>query len=387
MYRILRDNKEKGPLSLEELIGLSLKPYDLIWVEGRSAGWRYPSEIEALKPYLASSGPDSPSAAAAQIHPASQNLRSPSVNVIAPPGPQTVATKNATVEDEGVEEMTAEKLEKKAAELYQRVQAYTQQNQEQQQDVQTKYARSLDDLKQEYADWLHKKKERKKFKPGKKGMIALGSVLGIGALSLVFILYKNKKTVSPEPQQNYVSSAAYAPAIPLKKSIVARSEKKSVDLSRNNVRQGLSVDAFIDSVERVMARGNRGSIPYPKLKKDKNPENIQKPAFPSQKGPAPAMVKTEEPISSLVNMNARYMQDPNKHNISSLEVTIQNNSAAFLKMVTVEVFYYKRGERLFDRETLYFNNIQPGNSLTLSTPGNKKAVTARFQLGQINGQN
>jgi hypothetical protein len=50
-YLLLRDNKQQGPLSLEHLIQLGLKPYDLVWVEGRSAAWRYPSEIDTLKPY------------------------------------------------------------------------------------------------------------------------------------------------------------------------------------------------------------------------------------------------------------------------------------------------------------------------------------------------
>lgn len=48
-YRLLRDNKETGPFSEEEMIAKGFKPYDLIWVEGRSAGWRYPSEIPAFK--------------------------------------------------------------------------------------------------------------------------------------------------------------------------------------------------------------------------------------------------------------------------------------------------------------------------------------------------
>jgi hypothetical protein len=50
-YKLLRNNKEIGPLSLEELIAKGLKPYDLIWVQNRSAAWRYPSEIEELKAY------------------------------------------------------------------------------------------------------------------------------------------------------------------------------------------------------------------------------------------------------------------------------------------------------------------------------------------------
>ena len=50
-YLLLRDNKNSGPYSLEALIQLGLKPYDLVWVEGKSAAWRYPSEIDDLKFY------------------------------------------------------------------------------------------------------------------------------------------------------------------------------------------------------------------------------------------------------------------------------------------------------------------------------------------------
>lgn len=50
-YLLLRSNRESGPYSLEALLQMGLKPYDLIWVEGRSAAWRYPSEIEELKAY------------------------------------------------------------------------------------------------------------------------------------------------------------------------------------------------------------------------------------------------------------------------------------------------------------------------------------------------
>src|SRR5438270_14079567 len=56
VYLLLRNNKQNGPYSLEELVQLGLKPYDLVWVEGRSAGWRYPGEIEALKSYVSDSG-------------------------------------------------------------------------------------------------------------------------------------------------------------------------------------------------------------------------------------------------------------------------------------------------------------------------------------------
>jgi hypothetical protein len=50
-YLLLRDNKESGPHTANDLVKLGLKAYDLVWVEGKSAAWRYPSEIEELKPY------------------------------------------------------------------------------------------------------------------------------------------------------------------------------------------------------------------------------------------------------------------------------------------------------------------------------------------------
>ena len=50
-YLLLRDNKQSGPFTVTEMIAKGIKAYDLVWLEGKSAAWRYPSEIEELKPY------------------------------------------------------------------------------------------------------------------------------------------------------------------------------------------------------------------------------------------------------------------------------------------------------------------------------------------------
>ncbi|MGZ3939186.1 MAG: FxLYD domain-containing protein [Flavisolibacter sp.] len=60
VYLLLRNNKQTGPYSLEELLQLNLKPFDLVWVDGRSAAWQYPFEIPSLKPYV----PETPHAEA-----------------------------------------------------------------------------------------------------------------------------------------------------------------------------------------------------------------------------------------------------------------------------------------------------------------------------------
>lgn len=38
-------------MRLEDLLEIGLKPYDLVWLPGKSAAWRYPSEIEELQAY------------------------------------------------------------------------------------------------------------------------------------------------------------------------------------------------------------------------------------------------------------------------------------------------------------------------------------------------
>ncbi len=48
-YLLLRNNKSSGPYSYEELLCLPLKPQDLVWVDGKTTQWRYPSEIDEFK--------------------------------------------------------------------------------------------------------------------------------------------------------------------------------------------------------------------------------------------------------------------------------------------------------------------------------------------------
>jgi hypothetical protein len=50
-YLLLRDNKQSGPYTFDELKEKGLKAYDLVWIEGKSAAWRYPSEIEELSAF------------------------------------------------------------------------------------------------------------------------------------------------------------------------------------------------------------------------------------------------------------------------------------------------------------------------------------------------
>lgn len=375
-FRILRNNKESGPLSLEELLKLSLQPYDLIWVEGKSAAWSYPSEIDLLKPYL---NPEEEEETMQLIHPASENLRTVSSQIINTSLPHA----------ENEEGMTAEKLEEKAERIYRRIQAYTKQCEEQEQETQTNYARSLDDLKQEYADWLHKKKTKRKFIAGK-----LIYPLAVATLCLISLLYFLNQRSAADPLQKKLT-AAEKTLTP--KSLSGIEKEKITTASKTVYTKDLSVDRFIDSIERLMKKSDAGLNSLKVYTRKTNTlltssGSSASSAMSHEAKNQPTItpnITTDPmlPLSSLVNLDARYIYQPNKEKISALEITIHNKSAQLLKTVSVDIFYYKKRKKLFDKETIYFNNLMAGSSMTLSVPGNKKAASAQFQLGQISAGN
>ncbi|HEV7621129.1 MAG TPA: hypothetical protein VGO09_05330, partial [Flavisolibacter sp.] len=370
IYRILRDNKEKGPFTLQELLDLNLKSFDLIWIEGRSAGWRYPSEIESLKPYLEDNTNVKQEGIidkAATSHPASDSIRPP-VTLISE---QDTLLVKAPAPVSGTEtELTPEQLEKKAAEIYQRIQSYNENKAQEKNETQTKYARSLEDLKQEYADWFHKKKEKKGIKLNKK---AVGSFSVIAALFLGWFLVSGKSksndSLINSQTKRYISNAVFSqqntpPGSSGKDASIQPASNQIKGLHETKNQKELSVDQFIDSVENVLSKDNIT------LKKTK-PVSHKNPVFKVKetKDKVPALEVAvpdikKMPLSQLISMNAHYMYDADQK-LFGLEVTIQNKSMQLLKKVTVDVFYYKKGDKLFDKETLYFNNIQPGNSFTL----------------------
>ena len=410
-YRLLRNNKETGPYSLDELLQLSLKPFDLVWVEGQSAGWRYPSEIEILKPYMETAIQENSSAIQqietsrveapvrnisdalvsnrdAQVIRAHERMRNDVVPSIFSFEEQTAG------KDEEEEEITAEKLEKKANEIYLRVQAYAQQKEQGQQGVETKHARSLDDLKQEYAEWLHHSKQKKTFHISKKHIAVGAAVVVVAAAAYSFIGNSGSTEQIPVHHTYYLSNAVEKPG-DYKKLKSNRTELKSTSTAsaKADISTGkeLSVDEFLDSVKRELAKQDARlatasvrptTYKKPHIVKTILPAAVQTGQTNVTIGNSQS-VKTEH-IADLISLDAKYLAEPGRQNISSLEITVRNNSQELLKKVAVEVFYYKSGERLFDKETFYISNVQPGNSFTLSTPGNKKAVSAKFQLGKIN---
>jgi hypothetical protein len=52
VYLLLRNNRQSGPFTIDELLQQKLLPTDMIWIEGKSTAWSYLSEME-LQPFSA----------------------------------------------------------------------------------------------------------------------------------------------------------------------------------------------------------------------------------------------------------------------------------------------------------------------------------------------
>lgn len=446
IYSLLRNNKQTGPYSLEELVQLQLKPFDLVWAEGKSAGWRYPSEIDALKPYLAEAGSPEPEVQSLKpvvpspkpvveatqplavaeenkpeaVAPVVPRNKRPSKAIyvslpagtnpapVAAPVPvpeakqapvQTVATVGEASGD-GAGEEPKESFEERVERMRRRVAAVESREkvevEEGSDEINTKYSRSLEDIKEEYSSWMKQQKSKKRF-PVKKLLFGAAAVLVLtagGWMAYAFI------SNAPAP----------VPAVqPLAEAAIPIAEKENVPEPEHDVPGDAATRAVIEHLDHTLEvlEANEKKAPAKKKatpvvnKRLSNPVRTtpvpavkprtetaagktaqEKSASPSTE--TPRRVKSSVPLSKLVNIQGRVVKA--RKGIEGVEITLQNNSDQTLKLVAVDVLYHKGNNNVIQRETIYFSDIRPGTSRMMVARGNRNARSANYQLGLISAE-
>ena len=407
IYLLLRNNKQTGPHSLEELVQQTLKPFDLVWVQGKSAGWQYPAEIDVLKSYVGEpieSSIKKDGATGDVAHPLpDKNVERKQVNklghlkkifVSMPAGKPILASIEATTEKQESFADRAEKMRQKAMAFADGTLV------KEEPEVDTKYARSLEDIKEEYSNWMHQQKKRKPLVL-KKGWLIVAAVvlvaICLGALGV-----------------NWLNSPKIAASQPLVRNTIATPAKtpedQEVKNSPGNKKEKNRQSKFVSKKE-ISQPGNSISRNLPARKiteteKEQGPDIEEKPATETVLGqiektttersqettglPAKTEVfakeshNKEESLSQLINIHAKYLPG---NGVGGLEIAVKNNSSETLKLVAIDVFYYDLNKKLTDKKTLYFNDLRPGHLLIQQAPENRKAVNATYQLGLVSSQN
>ncbi len=183
-YRLLRNNKESGPFTALQLKELGLKPYDLLWAEGRGAAWQYASEIPELKlfapvieeqPFDRFFKKDEEKATAKQTVVSEKKTKprfriSGDKIIMVEAGNMEVATNGIIKETTQIRLPKEPVAEKIAAtpdwqDMYEQWQPEPQKmaiKKEEPVEVETKYSESLDDLKKRYAEKVLNEKSEKR---------------------------------------------------------------------------------------------------------------------------------------------------------------------------------------------------------------------------------
>lgn len=381
-YLLLRNNKQTGPLSLQELLQQGLQPQDLIWMEGQSAGWSYPTEINSLKSYVTEQksaaqpvpAPGKPTEQRANTETVTRSSSASHIYVALPAGMPPRQEVPATPS-----------LEAQAEALYQRVQAFAQ-GQGVEDDTETRYARSLEDMKQEYGSWLVQQQKKKKNGSYKKKLLIAASVLVVTTTGFSISKWINSKTTPGSPLVSYSLG-----------TLTQAAKKQPTTVSFN-----LATDSFTTTTSAVLKSDTVTKAPAKTEIKTSQPATSKKKATTKvpvllpmkldsaitssipipEKQPAPEVKKTI-PLSRLIIVTGDLQSAKNGKSSTGTQLTLHNNSNELLKSVSVVVNYFKKEDRPVGKETVYFYNVAPGNAPIVNATGNRKATSVRFEIGTI----
>lgn len=427
VYLLLRNNQQTGPHTLEELLKLDLKPFDLVWVEGKSYGWSYPSEIETLQPFV-TPGNNKGQAVAATPSDAFGTDKTVGKKIFVS---MPVANVPASVPS-----ASADAIEQKAEELRRRAQSYIPQNPLQPEELRTNYARNLNDVEEDYTSWVFKKKTKSKAYVNEKYwafgavivVVLCGTWMAIKVTSskpsaitpqLVVPTHTEEKTAGSSIEPTELSTAIPASQNKPVKRLANISKKEmrkkagttsvtineqptatSAAVAQNQPAGTIEEDTPIAAEEKQAAGKPKEKRTLKTLfntlfKKNKKEDAVQEQPQPTTNNnnerTATRRGDEQETVTNIIDLSGQVTVKLNKTSndwmmgVQGLKLTLYNNSGATLKTAVVEVLYYSDESNLLEKKTINFSNIAPGKSQTMAAPDHRLADHADYKIISASG--
>lgn len=421
-YRMLRSNREIGPYSLDEIISLGLKPYDLIWVDGKSAAWRYPSEIAELKPYApvveeqpydrffkrptASQSQQEKKEPVVEKQDANssksekpQPEKKPAYSTIVVVMPKKENTRVTVIKpvEKATEMVTPKEKEQPVVKIEDTPLISLEKREEPEVEVvqmETKMERSLDEIKEMYVKTLHDRKERfsrrKRF--NNAGRYALAAFF-VGVLgTLVYLTLTNKP---PQPE----AFGANTQVNPVQNETETQTPGlfPAVNLETANQDESLREDFQEPTVnnpgKKPGGKNNPATTPLIEPGQDKEDQSIteQKPVSSLEadtrekktRNEKDGIPRSSEELSRLVSVNANEYKRAAFGGIKDLQLTVSNKSSFVLDQVLVELSYLKPSELPLTTETITFRSVAPNGSMTIKIPDNNRGIKVTYKIKQV----
>jgi len=416
MYLLLRNNKQSGPYSLDELKTLGLKAYDLVWVEGKSAAWRYPSEIEELSAFAPvveeqpfdrfykKASPVEANANSSVVSDPSTVPGKRTIYVTLPAGRQPIPVTAPAVNNWSSRPESAPIAPEPAPALYKSESisiAYDFEDNSSQ----------LSPGETPVVEFLPRPKKRRSDRIVKP-LVAGLSILALLAAGIFIGLYINKDTGSLQPkiaartaggdngQQNHTPTQQL-PAPAVKNDPVPVNTDRKPDTVATIIGQTIPT-------EPPLSRSHRVSTPKGKTVNSKTQVIPPSPTKDSSSGTASVVHRETEHRSNVeekpeyadkfkdadikANILSRVSVKTSGYTVGTfggivdLQVTVTNRSDYPLDLVVVEVQYIQANKKIYKTENLYFRGIGAGSALMQEAPKSSRGIRVQYKVTMINSK-
>lgn len=413
-YLLLRDNKQSGPYTVAELVAMGIKAYDLVWLDGKSAAWRYPSEVDELKAYAPAieeqpfdrfyKKPALQNEDHKRFEPKTSDVKTetPAAEAVAPAVEKPVSTGGAPGKKvyinfpggSGIEVPQKAKPEEKKiiAPLPERQPA---EKQSAQVFEERKPVPVLEERLATYSSAVNRSD------PNKKSDKRL--FYGIAAACVLMLVFTAILLINNTRQrQNLRELNTIVKQMENKEKEMAQQNRAQASLVQNDAPAEQSVPSNIEPLPTPQIdegsvyaqKGNVAVQPARHSARDRSADQegtsvvfkeatkpVSREAMPEEKiSPVPA---SKENLSKLVSVVPNAYKTGLLGGISNLKFEITNNSLLTLQRVAVEIKYLGPEKKIVRTQTVFFKNIAPGAQETIDVPKSNRGVSIEYAITNI----
>lgn len=432
-YLLLRNNKQAGPYTLDEIRAMALKAYDLVWVEGKSAAWRYPGEIEELKsfaPPVEEQPFDRFFKKPVQEEQSTTSNKQSTVNTTKQPTVEVEKSRYAPVASEQTASapnkgvyinLPAESKSTEEKDQYDyREKAIPREPVINKETVQKSFSQSIpasgveaigteenfgtptDQLKKLYAqkEARQKKAQGPNFKHLLKPVgIGFGLIALLAAGIFIGLSINNRglnstKNNSAKDQNGVLEQQSSYPARTVTtKSSAPQTDPKTTENSISTIDPGANIpdENALEEKRKLRAAKKRMADSINALKAA--PVKPDSTAFMAErdvvKKPAETNNQNESIKSNIedyVSLSASKFNVGTFGGISDLQLTVSNTSPFALDLVVVEVQYIQSNKKIFKTENLYYHGVAAGAAIMQEAPKSPRGVKVKYRITIISSK-
>ena len=401
-YLLLRDNKQSGPYTVPEIINIGIKPYDLVWLEGKSAAWRYPSEVEELKAF----------APAVEEQPFDRFYKKPQtkqadVPVLSEEPPTGIITdehnryKPKSANDSTTTETkkvyinfpaSSKPAVKSVSAAPATIENINPGSSLKESSVQPDLIRNVDAVPRFHQEVIKEKK------PADRRVIYISAAACLLLATISGVLYfnysqqreslKELSTIVQELENKEKASVQSVPASLVHDEVPADPSSQNTASIIPDINTTAEETAILttdppkkvkpSSSNKTPATENKSAVVF----EEKQEHAVAKEQPEAEARPA----LTRENLFKLVTVKPNAYKTGVLGGISNLQFELTNNSDVELHRVAVEIKYLGPEKKVVKTQTVYFENVSPGAQITLDVPKSNRGVSIEYHVTDIKSQ-